>query len=148
MPNPSNQITLELEGTPQEGGFLRLGDFLGQLRALRESLNSVNRILEHLGDARIYYRIVDLSHARGARVVLEPVTQESTPESQEDIKSLHDRFFQELTAISSDAAPSEEIDSDALKSFQKLVERKGRSFSAATIHNSTARVALDGVLQF
>ena len=143
MPNPSTQITLELEGTPQEGGYLRLGDFLAQLRALRESLNSVNRVLERLSDSRIYYRIVDLSHAKGARVVLEPVTEEGNRENQEDIQSLHDRFFQELTAISENTAPSEEIDNEALKSFQKLVEKKGRSFSTATLHNSAATVKLD-----
>ena len=142
MPNPDTQITLELVGTPQEGGHLRLNDFLGQLHALRESLVNVNRILIHLSEARIYYRLVDLSHANGARVVIEPVTQEEEPESLQDIQALHDRFFQELTAIQENRPLSEEVDTRALESFQRLAVRAEQAGSAV-IHNVTAKVVLD-----
>ena len=58
MPNPSTQITLELEGLPQEGGHLRLNDFLAQLNALRQALHSVDRVIENATDNSIYYRVV------------------------------------------------------------------------------------------
>ena len=122
---------------------MRLTDFLLQLQALKDSLNSVNRTLSHLSNDKIYYRVVDLSNARGARVVIEPVTKDGDNNSLEDIQSLHDRFFKELTDISSDKPPSEEIDNAALRSFQKLVEKRGKSFTSATLHNSAAKVALD-----
>ncbi len=142
MPNPDTQITLELRGMPQEGGHLRLNDFLAQLHALRESLVNVNRILVHLSEARIYYRVVDLSRADGARVVIEPATQEEGPESSRDIQALHDRFFQELTAIREDRPVSEEVDNRALESFQRLAVRAEHAGSAI-IHNTTAKVILD-----
>ncbi len=142
MPNPDTQITLELRGTPQEGGHLRLNDFLGQLHALRESLVNVNRILVHLSEARIYYRVVDLSRGNGARVVIEPATKEEGPESSRDIQALHDRFFQELTAIREDLPLSEEVDNKALESFQRLAV-KAEQAGSAVIHNTTAKVVLD-----
>lgn len=144
MPNPDTQITLELEGLPQEGGHLRLNDFLAQLNALKQALHSVDKAIADATDNNIYYRVVGLSHNSPAKIVLEPV---SRPRNSRDVAAsvqvIHDRFFQELDAISNNQPVSPDIDNQALLNFKRLVENSGKTFAKAALYNNKASVLLD-----
>ncbi|MFI5168049.1 MAG: hypothetical protein ACHQQS_15685 [Thermoanaerobaculales bacterium] len=74
------RITFTIEGLPQEGGYVRLSDFLGGLENLKSVLTRTDRFLSKSRTPTVSYRIVGLSANSPAQVVLEAYD----PEDQEE----------------------------------------------------------------
>ena len=65
------QITVQITGSAEDGGFPRLSEFLKQLDAIKVALKHTERLLSGNDEPAVYYRIVRLSMASPATVVLE-----------------------------------------------------------------------------
>lgn len=64
------RLTIRIAGATEDGGYPRLGDFLKELDAIRTALKRTQEIASEEG-REVYYRIVALSMASPATVVLE-----------------------------------------------------------------------------
>jgi hypothetical protein len=144
-------IVFQVEGLDSENGHVRLDSLLSQLKALEESLQSVERLVDDKDQATIYYRVVDASHSSPIRFVLEPVLKPRNRAPVTDslglLKKHHDRFFVEIGRISRKEAPSPDVSDKTLQTIQKLVNQQGKEFKTATITNGSAKVQLDAKLK-
>lgn len=68
------RITVKITGSPDTGGYPRLSDFLKQLDAIKVALKHTERI-NALAEGTVDYRIVSLSMASPATVVLEEISK-------------------------------------------------------------------------
>lgn len=67
------RITVKIKGSADTGGYPRLSDFLKQLDAIKVALKHTERLHSQDDDSSVDYRIVSLSMASPATVVLEEV---------------------------------------------------------------------------
>lgn len=65
------RIAVEIRGSAEDGGYLRLSEFLKQLDVIKAALKHTERLLSGSEERTVYYRIVKLSMASPATVVLE-----------------------------------------------------------------------------
>jgi hypothetical protein len=70
-PAAGRRITVTIRATEDEGGYLRLSEFLKQLDAIKAALKHTERLLSGSEERTVYYRIVSLSYSSPARMVLE-----------------------------------------------------------------------------
>lgn len=68
---PAEKLTIQVEGAKEEGGNVRLADFVDQLEAIKAAL----RYSDQLAGVKAYYRVVDLRHKSPATIVLERVVE-------------------------------------------------------------------------
>src|SRR5438105_15485967 len=112
MNGESNLIKLEVEGVSSEQGHVRFDEFLQKLEDLLVALNDVDRIVGNTFQTTLYYRVVDVSHKSPVAITLEPVVRKAmAPAAAENhIKTRHDRFFKELSAIKRSEPVSPDVD--------------------------------------
>lgn len=67
------RITLQVEGSAEDKGHVRLPEFIRRLSLLRNALAVTERQITGQERASVYWRIVDLKHDSPATVVLEEV---------------------------------------------------------------------------
>jgi len=67
------RITLQVEGSTEDHGHVRLQEFIRRLQLLRNALQVTERQITGLDSTSVYWRIVDLKHNSPATVVLEEV---------------------------------------------------------------------------
>lgn len=120
-------ITLTMAGRNDEGGHVRLADFVRQLERLQGSLASIDRALSR-GERTAYYRIVALSHSSPATVVLEP----RPAHEHADPSQVVTRFADALGMISRGSVPAG-LDVRALKDLRDLAGEVGRGLDSASI---------------
>jgi hypothetical protein len=65
------RITVKIKGSAEDGGFPRLSEFLKQLDAIKVALKHTERLVSGSEERSVYFRIVELSMASPATVVLE-----------------------------------------------------------------------------
>jgi hypothetical protein len=65
------RITIQIKGSDEDDGYPRLSEFLKQLDAIKVALKHTERLHTGTTDAAVYFRIVSLSMASPATVVLE-----------------------------------------------------------------------------
>lgn len=140
----SNLITLQIEGTPSDGGHVLVGDFIGRIENLLLALNGIDRIVGQSGSLSLDYRIVDAKHRSPLSFTLEPVLKKKlVPARPDHIAARHARFFVELNAISKNEPLSPDIDEQMLAHFQGIVEGTGKEFATARLSNGVASIELD-----
>jgi hypothetical protein len=132
----NNRITLELEGLPTEGGYIRLPDFLGALQSLKSALTHAD-LLASGGKKTAYLRVVALSLASPARITVEAVPIGPVQDSRNEIS---DTVF---------AATRKEIDPigsengrlliDAVQSMASMV---GKGFAGVHLRNGNQDASL------
>lgn len=72
MPESRRRFSVQIEGSPDDYGNVRLTEFVNQLMALNAALQETQRLM---GGPKRYYRIVDLHHDSPATVELEEVEE-------------------------------------------------------------------------
>lgn len=80
MKQNENHITLTLEGLPEDGGHVRLSDFIRELQLLQGALTKTDRAVSPENRASTNFRVVDLSHSSPARVVLAAFPKRNMPD--------------------------------------------------------------------
>jgi len=143
----NNRIVFELEGLPDEGGHLKLGDLLSQLRALQKSLLKISLAGSSSTKSKIYYRVVDLSHSSPVRVVLEPVYNRTPtnkdPQDKNIISFPGKKLLSEVKSIKSKALASEDLDIESLEALRNLAPSSKKGVVSAKLSISSSRVSLD-----
>src|SRR5438046_6411515 len=69
----NRQITVQIKGFAEDSGYPRLSDFLKQLDAIKVALKHTERLHSRSESSAVDYKIVSLSMASPATVVLEEV---------------------------------------------------------------------------
>ena len=141
-----NNITIRLEGVPQENGHVKLTVLIKQLEALRDALVNTERTITGSDTSTVYYRVVGLSHSSPAQITLEPVTikKKSVPKKrQRDYRgAINRRLFSNLKAIRNNKMPAN-TDLAALESYKELSAPLGRELLKIDILNGRNSVAID-----
>jgi hypothetical protein len=55
-------ITVELQGSPDDQGDVRLDDFIEELKAVKKALKHTTRIVADGNENAVYHKIIDLTH--------------------------------------------------------------------------------------
>ncbi len=116
MPKSSFRVTLV--GDPEDGGKVRLNEFLDFLKNLRSCLYRVDSFLTRTEKPSTYYRISDLSSG-SATVEIEAV---SRPEAQNAAKAVVDTFFDGLRQLEEKAQAPARFDRPLLEAFKELAK--------------------------
>ncbi|MGD0707407.1 MAG: hypothetical protein ABSA51_03025 [Anaerolineaceae bacterium] len=116
------RITLRLTGLDEDGGDIRLNEFVLQLDILKKALTETQTILSEKNFA--YFRIVDLRQNSPAAIVLEAVPL--TTENESKTQSLIDKFFRSIDEIHHGKYPEgfTKDTFDAYKDLTSLREKK------------------------
>ncbi len=97
-----NRITIRLVGSEQDGGDVRLSEFISQLEAFSEVLRQTERALSGRSNNSIYYKVVDLTHNSPATIVLEAVERKTATVSA---RAVTKNFMAGMRAIRQKKAP-------------------------------------------
>lgn len=147
--NKDLQITLKMEGTENEEGFVTLSDFMDRLSALKESLDAVDRAITDERRTTLYYRIVDVSKNSPLSIVIEPVKKRacSQRDSRAQIQNTHHQFFDTLATIKRGEIPAAHFNSPQIEALQRLVGNRDGKFSSLEIKNNTSVITVDKQLE-
>lgn len=145
------RITIRMEGLPEEGGHLRLTDFLKRLEDWKKVLNQVGQADGSGEGSDIYYRVVNLSHSSPVTIELEPIRKPVRKKKRvsldrakvRDISERPMRVLHEMNAIQKRAQVSEEIDSETLEVMRSLIPSQSNGISSASIEFGNSTVVLD-----
>jgi len=99
--NTSNRIILRLRGLDEDGGDVRLNEFVQQLDILKKALSETQRLFPE--EAFAYFKIVELQKNSPAQIGLEAVSIRI--EDEPKTKALVDRFFNSITEIDNGKFP-------------------------------------------
>lgn len=135
-----SRVRLQLRGKHEDGEHVRLADFITQLSALRLALINTERLISHRDRPTLYYRVVDLSHASPATVVLE-----ATPFRHVNVDLSHEvtsKFFSGLHQIQETGEISPEFDRPILESYKALCSTLYRNTPGITLTNGQYRVEI------
>ena len=150
----NNRITVQLIGTSEDEGHVRLGAFITQLEAVKAALKQTERLITGEDDPSVYYRIVGLRYSSPASVVLEAVSsmgRESfvlRKKRRRTVKADHsqatvNRFFQSLNEIREKKQRPARADLQALKAYQNLAATLDKSVSGVKLINKRHAVDID-----
>ena len=110
------RISIQLSGDPSDEGYLLLNDFIAQFEAIRSALTTMEDHLKKKGDAKIQYRIVDISHNSPMLAVLEAVPQSKG----NDISSqVVDGFMDRIEQLNNGTIPKD-FDYGMVQAFKKV----------------------------
>jgi hypothetical protein len=123
--NKKHQLSLTLEGLPQDDGNVRLADFLRELQLLSSALSKVDRLVSRENRAATNYRIVDLSHSSPARVVIAAFPRRDMPDVRDVVLS---SLFRALSQIQRDEVP-DGVGFDVLEDFHSMSQPVGKSLA-------------------
>jgi hypothetical protein len=123
----ADQITLIIEGLPEDDGRVRLGAFMSQLQNLSATITKLDREAND-GKAATYFRIAELSYSSPVRVVLEPQPLALRYVGPAIIASL-DRVVSALE----DGADLSGFDADLLEDIRNLTRPVGKTVKSAAL---------------
>jgi len=151
MKKPNLNIALKLEGPESEKGLIRLDDFLRELRALQEALESIDRDMN--GRSTLYYRVVNLSHRSPAKVVIEPVLKQSLKGKRLGNrwghlpKQIHHTFFETIHQIRDCEPVKMGVSEPVLDAISNLLAGLGKDFRGGSVANNKMKFQLDEQLK-
>jgi hypothetical protein len=123
------RITFTMEGLPDEDGHVRLSDFLIELENLESVLRKTDRLLSPGREPSVYYRIVGLSTASPATVVIEAHPKE--PDIDRG-PAVVERTLSLLSSIERGEAPRR-MDYALLESVRNLVTPIGKTLASVSV---------------
>lgn len=141
---PKRRITIQIEGSAEDGGAPSLSDFLKQLEAIKVALKHTERLLS--GDDRrdVYFRIVDLSMRSPATVVLEetPVMTDGKRGFLPKV-SISERLVSTLRQINQrGSVPAKVKDLPALEAYRNVGTALVKHSGEVTITSAAKAVSL------
>lgn len=123
-----DQITLIIEGLPEDDGRVRLSVFMSGLQSLNATITKLDREANDGHQATIF-RIAELSYSSPIRVVLEPQPLPKRPYVASEILDSLDRLTQAL----SNGDDLSGLDADLLEDVRGLARPVGRSVKSAAL---------------
>jgi len=123
------RLTFTMEGLPSEDGHVRLSDFLIELENFGSVLRKTDRLLSAGHGPTVYYRIVGLSTASPATVVIEALPVEPDVDRSEAVIG---RTLSLLSGLETSQAPGR-MDYALLESVRNLVAPVGKTLASVSI---------------
>lgn len=116
------RLTVQIKGSAEDGGYPRLSEFLKQLDAIKAALKHTERLISGTEQRSVYYRIVRLSMASPATVVLEetPVRTAAGQKARLPPVSVSQRFVSTLRQIESRGRLPQIKDLPALEAYRNV----------------------------
>jgi len=128
-------ITIQLEGSKDDNGHVRLNELIQQLQFVRSALKQTERLVTRKDENLLYYKVVDLSHDSPVTVVLE-----ATPIKEEIKKGIATRtvnnFFRNLNWIQKRSQVPYRVDLPALEAYRDLGSLLDKNVTNIKIINS------------
>jgi hypothetical protein len=128
---PEEYITIELEGSEQDGGDVRLGDFIEELSALRTALRRTQQVVTKDNDP-VSYRVAALSHSSPSRVTVAIVPR--TPIHAEIPRKISRRFTSALRMVRRNHRYARGLDPEMLDSFKGLTSPLNKKLHTVKVY--------------
>ncbi len=123
------RVVLQVVGTEEDEGHVRLAVFLEELQNLSAALRRAGEIAADAAGLTDF-RVVGLSHSSPATITLEPKAQPQKPDYREKTLTV---FREALSAIDSEKLTKIKVDDDLLVSFRELSRPLERKLGGASI---------------
>jgi hypothetical protein len=115
---PEATLTIQIEGSSEDQGHVRLNEFIDELNAVSAALKHTERILTG-GKSTIFYRIIDLKHSSPSTVRIQAVAQK--PQHSAMPRKVFRRFSTSLRMIRKNRLPVD-FDAEAIEAFKNLTD--------------------------
>jgi len=134
------KITIALCGIDKEGGYIRLGDFIGELQRFAEIARNAEEVVSGKMSNSIYYRIIDLKHSSPASVTI----QACVKDPKYDIR---EATIKEITETMKKLQTGEEIKGhekfNLVESIRNFAEPVGKRISHVQVVFEKDKVNVD-----
>lgn len=134
------QITIQIQGMPEDDGQVRLTEFIKQLEAFKGSLKHTERLVSGEDESSLYYRIVQLSYSSPATVVIEAASRirGQAGLGEKTVKKL----LSNLRQVTLGRRPVR-ADLTALQSYQNLSSMLRQHVGRVEIKNGDKSIVID-----
>jgi len=126
---PGKKITISFVGHPNEGGNVRLGDFIGRLGFFSSAMNRADRLISSSHIPTFYFRIVDLKHASPATITIEAYPKDPNIDF---CNQAIDEIFSVMQQVKEDKL-HKPTDYDLLENLRKFVAPIGVSLESLNL---------------
>ncbi len=126
---PGQRITVQIKSSEGDNEHIRLIEFIDQLRAVMSSLRKAESLYYKTDTPSLFYRIVELSYASPARVILEAHAEASAPQikqSPEYASHVVRAYTAALYSIERKGRPMGQPSVEALRVYQGISSTLGR----------------------
>lgn len=138
------KFTIVLEGSPQDGGKLRLEEFMKSLSVITEALKETERRLGGYSKSKIQYKIVHLSQDSPANITVEPIIEVARDEEEAmDPRKAINTFISNLSLIKGRKIIPENFDYHGLQKYRQIGELRKTHIAGITIKNGRKKVEID-----
>ena len=142
---PVEQITIEMEG-PELGGDISLSDFVGELNALRISLQKTQDEVTRGERGVISYRVSVLSHASPYRVGI--VIASLSPAHLNTPRKIARRYTHTLRVVRRNHRYARDVDPDILESLKGLSSQAHKGLRSVKVYRDREKpVVIDQTFQ-
>lgn len=138
----SDKIIIQLEGSAEDFGHLRLNELIKQLELVASALKHTEQTVTGKDERQVYYRVVDLSHNSPVTCVLEAVPAKKETNSNIATRVITN-FLRNLRQINTKGRVPSRVDTVALESYKELGSLLDKNVSAVKISNSSADITID-----
>ena len=136
-----DKIIIQLEGSTEDQGHLRLNELIKQLELVASALKHTEQTVTGKDERQVYYRVVDLSHNSPVTCVLEAIPVKDG--RSEIAKRVVNNFIKNLRQINTKGRVPGRVDSFALESYKDLGALLDKNISSIKISNSSVDVRID-----
>lgn len=138
----ADKITIQLEGSSDDSGHLRLNELIKQLELVASALKHTEQTVTGKEERFVYYRVIDLSHNSPVTCVLEAVPVEKEIRS-EIAKRTINNFLRNLRQIDTKGRVPSRVDTSALESYRELGSLLDKNVSKVRISNLNFTIDID-----
>jgi hypothetical protein len=135
---PDATLTIQLEGSPEDQGHVRLNEFIDELRAFNVALRHTERIITG-GDSTVYYQIIDLKHSSPYTVRIKALSQK--PQYHAMPRKVLRRFSTSLRMIRRRRMPKD-FDAEAIEAFKNLADPVKKHLSRVKVIEDNRKEAV------
>jgi hypothetical protein len=138
------RFTIVLKGSPEDGGKLRLEDFLVGVKTITDALKDAEKRLTGRDKSLVKYKIVHLSQNSPATITVEPIAEEFEEEEivfnpQEAINTV----LSELIFIRKEKTVPQNMDYHSVQKYADINSLRKRHITSVTIKNGHKRIHID-----
>lgn len=142
-----DKIIIQLEGSDDDRGHLRLNELIKQLELVASALKHTEQTVTGKDEKSVYYRVIDLSHNSPVTCVLEAVPVKKEANSELAIRTISN-FLRNLRQINTKGRVPKRVNTSALESYKELGSLLDKNISKVKISNSNFSIDIDKTFNF
>jgi hypothetical protein len=128
---PDAQITIQIEGIAEDGGAVRLADFLEELNAVKNALRQTERVVVKSEERAVEYKIIKLSQSSPAIVTIDIAPRD--PVYSHTPRKISRRFTTSLSMVRRGHRYASSLDLRTLETFQGINAPVKKHISRVTV---------------